>query len=472
MKEKKKIVIIGAGPSGLSVSWGLAEKEDFETTILERSDTVGGLARTITHKGISFDIGPHRLSPQLPEIVEAVRGLLGPDLLERKNIHGVYLRENFYHYPPGLKDFLNFSSLMATLSFGFSWAVARITDMFKRGKGTDDDRSFDLLLKRYFGNKFYCEVIVPMIHKVWGTDNLHHEFAKIRFVLPKFSMMIRKIFIKGSKVNDDIFHYPVKGFSQIWDSIAAHLEANDQTIERNALIESIEADSLKGPFNITYMQNEERKTVTADTIVSSISNEYLLDYLKGTGLVTPLLKSKPTFKSRTLRLGVLSIKGFTLPARVIIFPEDRFIFNRVSEMNQFADLGYPKDHSILMIDVIMAAGSEYDLMGESEFNKLLLDSFLTLGWCKETDVASIFSLRFPGAYPVLTLERYEAQEAIEKFFTETEIYLCGREASTDYNNAHNAVGKGFLTARYLAGELDYDEFNKDSTVMGRLPIQD
>lgn len=472
MKKKKKIVIIGAGPSGLSVSWGLAEKEGFETTILEKIDTVGGLARTIKHNGLRFDIGPHRLSPQLPEIVEAVRELLGPDLIERKNIHGVYLRGKFYHYPPGLKDFLRFSSLIATLSFGLSWAAARLADLFERGRSTHEDRPFDLLLKRYFGKKFYNEVIVPMILKVWGTDDLHHEFASIRFVLPKFSMMIRRIFIKSSKVNNDVFYYPVNGFSQIWDTIAVHLEANGQSIEKGVVIEAIEADSLKGPFKITYKQGGKRKSIIADTIVSTISNEYLLDYLKDTGLVTPLLESKQTFKSRTLRLGILSVKDFTLPARVIIFPEERFIFNRISEMNQFADLGYPKGQSILMIDVITAAGSEYDRMEESDFNRLLLDSFLKLGWCKEEDVSTIFSLRFPGVYPVLTLKRYKAQEAIDKFLTDSEIYLCGREASTDYNNAHNAMGKGLIMARFLAGELSCDEFKKDFSMMGRLPIQD
>ena len=139
MKRKKKIVIIGAGPSGLSVSLGLAENKDFETTIIEKSNAVGGLARTINHKALRFDIGPHRLSPQLPEVVEAIQDLLGDDLLKKKNTHGVFLHGNFYYYPPGLKDFFRISSLLSTTTFGMSWLFARITDFFSTKKKNADE---------------------------------------------------------------------------------------------------------------------------------------------------------------------------------------------------------------------------------------------------------------------------------------------------------------------------------------------
>jgi protoporphyrinogen oxidase len=198
----------------------------------------------------------------------------------------------------------------------------------------------------------------------------------------------------------------------------------------------------------------------------------LTTYLEGTGLVEPVVKHRKAFYSRTLRLGVMAVRNFSIPARVIIFPEARYMFNRVSEMNQFADLGYPAGESILMIDVICDRGDRVERMPEKEFNELLLKNFLSLGWVKESDVRLVFSLRFPGAYPVLTEERYEAQEAIEVFFADSGVYLCGREASSDYNNAHNAIGKGFLTARFLAGEIDAGEFRRRSATIGRLPIQD
>ncbi|MEE8574175.1 MAG: FAD-dependent oxidoreductase [Thermodesulfobacteriota bacterium] len=470
MKDRKKIVILGAGPSGLSVAWELSKKKGFDVTLLERGWTVGGLAQTITHDGLRFDIGPHRLSPQLPEIVDAVKALLGDDLLTRENIHGVYLHDSFYHYPPGLKDFLRPASIKATFLFGLSWAAARIKDVLTSSDSSD--HSFDLLLKRYFGKKFYNEVIVPMLFKVWGTEDLHHEFAKIRFELPTFSRMLKRIFIKSSKVNDDLFYYPKNGFGQIWDSVADHVTKNGHKVTNSVQIKEIQASNLSGPFLVKYVKDGKQGEIEADTLVSTISNKDLLAYLKGSGLVEPLIEKMPAFGSRTLRLGIVAVKSFNLPARVIIFPEEKYIFNRISEMNHFADLGYPEGQSILMIDVICDSGGKIDKTNEDEFNRLLLDSFLSLNWCTEADVKKVFSLRFPGAYPVLTEERYEAQVAAEEFFKGSELLLCGREASSDYNNAHNAVGKGFITARFIAGEIEYDEYKTSSTTMGRLPIQD
>jgi hypothetical protein len=38
----------------------------------------------------------------------------------------------------------------------------------------------------------------------------------------------------------------------------------------------------------------------------------------------------------------LAERDFTLPIRVIIFPEEKYVFNRISETNKFSDLGYPE----------------------------------------------------------------------------------------------------------------------------------
>src|SRR5437868_4811942 len=58
--ERDDVVILGAGPAGLTAAWEL-RKHDVPTTVLEKDPKyVGGLARTVEHNGYRFDIGGHR----------------------------------------------------------------------------------------------------------------------------------------------------------------------------------------------------------------------------------------------------------------------------------------------------------------------------------------------------------------------------------------------------------------------------
>ena len=469
--KQHRVVILGAGPSGLSIAWGFSGSESIKFTVLEAGSRVGGLSRTIEHDGVRLDIGPHRLSPQIPGIVDKIKGLLGDDLLAKENLHGVFFNERLYSYPPKASDFLNLNSCVCSLRFGASWAAARALDKLSVLRGREA-LTFDKALLSHFGASFCRDVIFPMIEKVWGTKELHAEFARIRFELPTFRKIARKVLSGKYRFNDSVFYYPRHGFSQIWDTLQERLKTGRNAIETGASLDAIKCETLDGPFEVSFIKDGRKESITADRLVSTISNRTLLERLSVARLPFPFPVSPGDFQSRTMILGVLVIEGFTLPSRVVIFPEPTYIFNRISEMNQFSDLGYPKGHSVLMIDVICDKSGRHATIDEASFNAELTESFLSLGWCKREAIKKAFSLKFPDAYPILSCERYAAQERLEDFLAGTGVVLCGREASSDYNNAHNAIGKGFLAARHIMGEIGFNEYRRSSRTVGRLPIQD
>src|SRR6478735_3152644 len=53
-------VIIGAGPAGLTAAFELQERTAVQPLILEQSEAMGGISRTINYKGNRIDIGGHR----------------------------------------------------------------------------------------------------------------------------------------------------------------------------------------------------------------------------------------------------------------------------------------------------------------------------------------------------------------------------------------------------------------------------
>ena len=57
----KKVIIIGAGPAGLTAGYELIkEKEEYEVIILEESQDIGGISKTVKYNGNRMDIGGHR----------------------------------------------------------------------------------------------------------------------------------------------------------------------------------------------------------------------------------------------------------------------------------------------------------------------------------------------------------------------------------------------------------------------------
>ena len=57
----KQVVIIGAGPAGLTAAYELLKaNEGYQVTILEESNTIGGISRTVKYNGNRMDIGGHR----------------------------------------------------------------------------------------------------------------------------------------------------------------------------------------------------------------------------------------------------------------------------------------------------------------------------------------------------------------------------------------------------------------------------
>jgi monoamine oxidase len=56
----KKIVIIGAGPAGLTAALELQKSGENNIVIVEADNQVGGISKTINYKNNRIDIGGHR----------------------------------------------------------------------------------------------------------------------------------------------------------------------------------------------------------------------------------------------------------------------------------------------------------------------------------------------------------------------------------------------------------------------------
>src|ERR1051325_10199089 len=101
----KRILILGAGPCGLSAAWELMDR-DLEIVVIEKQDQVGGLGRTYEHKGFRFDVGGHRFITSSNSLLERVCELMGDELISSERRSIILLRGQQFQYPLSAADFL------------------------------------------------------------------------------------------------------------------------------------------------------------------------------------------------------------------------------------------------------------------------------------------------------------------------------------------------------------------------------
>src|SRR5437763_15994156 len=80
---KTRVVIIGAGPAGLTAGY-LLSKEEVDLVVLEADPIyVGGISRTVTYNGFHFDIGGHRFFSKSKSVEDVWTEILPNDLIVR-----------------------------------------------------------------------------------------------------------------------------------------------------------------------------------------------------------------------------------------------------------------------------------------------------------------------------------------------------------------------------------------------------
>ena len=120
-----QIVIIGAGPAGLTAAYELVRLQR-RPVVLEKSDKVGGLARTENYKGFYFDMGGHRFFTKIEQVNEIWREVLGDEFRKTQRLSRIYYNDKFFDYPLKLFNVLKGLGLVNSALMLFSYLYARI----------------------------------------------------------------------------------------------------------------------------------------------------------------------------------------------------------------------------------------------------------------------------------------------------------------------------------------------------------
>ena len=155
------VVIIGAGPAGLTAGYQLS-KRGVAATILEADDVVGGISRTAVREGWRFDIGGHRFFTKVKPVEDLWFEILGADdFLRRPRKSRIYYEHKFFDYP--------LVPMNALRNLGFLEALRCVGSyVWVRLHPPKDQTNLEGFYAARFGWRLYRTFFKTYTEKLWG----------------------------------------------------------------------------------------------------------------------------------------------------------------------------------------------------------------------------------------------------------------------------------------------------------------
>jgi protoporphyrinogen oxidase len=224
-----QVVVVGAGPAGLTAAFALAER-GAAVTVLEKDVRPGGIARTEAYKGFLFDIGGHRFFTKEPEVDALWHRWLGPEFLRRPRQSRIFYGGRFFHYP--LRAF------NALAGLGVWQSVAVLASYLRaRLRPSPVEDTFEQWVSNRFGQRLYRIFFKTYTEKVWGIpcSEIRAEWAAQRIKGLSLPSAIRNALLppKGEVIKTLIeeFDYPRRGPGQMWERVVALVRQAGQRVE-------------------------------------------------------------------------------------------------------------------------------------------------------------------------------------------------------------------------------------------------
>jgi protoporphyrinogen oxidase len=497
---RSHVVVIGAGPAGLTAAWELAEAGVREVTVLEATRAVGGLSQSVEYKGNRIDIGGHRFfsksdwvmdwwtrmlplaaSPGLDagdrELVLAYQGkqrtLDGTAkaseadaqvMLVRRRLSRIYFDGKFFDYP--LKA--NFETalklgLWRCAQFGASYAWAML---FPRRP----EKSLEDFFINRFGRRLYLQFFKEYTEKVWGTpcDQISAEWGAQRVKSLSIAKALLHALLKpfrGSSFGGaqqtsliERFLYPKTGPGLMWETTAERLRERGLRLEFGAAVTKLEhAGGRVRAVQVRRADGSEAR-YEADSFISTMP---VRDLVLGLAPAAPAAEREIAAGLEyrdfiTVGLLYRRLARESVPDNWIYIQEAGVKVGRLQIFNNWSPwLVRDPDTVWIGMEYFCQEGDGLWTMTDADLKQLGIAEMHKLRLAAPADQLDGVVIRMPKAYPGYygTYARFgELRAWLDGF---ANLFLVGRNGMHRYNNQdHSMLSARKAVEAILAGSAD------------------
>ncbi len=468
---QSEVVVIGAGPAGLTAAYMLAKNNKSVTVLESDPEYVGGIARTVTYKGYCFDIGGHRFFSKSKMVEDFWTEILPDDMLTRPRSSRIYYRKNFFTYPLKVFDALSKLGIMESCLCVLSYLKACLIPV-KR------PRSFSDWVSNQFGKRLFSIFFKTYTEKVWGMrcEDISADWAVQRIQkLSLFTAVFNAMFPKRKskkviKTLIDSFRYPRKGPGMLWDACAKKVQECNGTLLMGSRVVSCRFDHEKQEWCVVYATtNGESKTIHCKQIISSApTKELILDYIQSP-LSTIVKNAAASLHYRDFLIVVLILKDKKqFDSNWIYIHDPEIDVARIQNFKSWSEEMVPDPDMCCygMEYFCFKNDSLWDMTDQALIAKATQE-IIKIGLATQADIHDGYVVRQPKAYPVYD-EHYKQHVTTIREELETNyptLHLVGRNGMHKYNNQDHAIMTAMLTVEnMLSGEKKFDPWcvNQDA----------
>jgi protoporphyrinogen oxidase len=464
----RKIVVLGAGITGLTVAWELSRTFPGRVVLLEKEAAVGGLAATFTRDQLAFDTGSHRLHEGYhPEVDQLIRDLCGPDLLKRDRKGLIFIQDRPFRYPPSAFDIMSAFGLTDFLRFSLGFLRARLERLVRRR----EPDNFEDYTTAKVGRSLYDRFYKPYALKLYGMSPraISKDPAVSRVRKFAASTMFQDLKRRLLGQNGKSYLYPSQGIGQLSTVLQERFLDNGGQL---VFISQIDDLRIKGDRLIESVAWHTRDGVAQEVATDLFISTIPLDVLHHLVRLESDALGRPRFdlQWRSLRLLYL-ITPDKVPSEneTFYFPEPHILFGRVSELHKYSPaLNSDPERTMLTIEIPCSLNDELWNMTDERLAELCTLELQKLGILRQptTGKAEFFSRKVRNVYPIYDLGWKERFDKIYERLNGLEnLYMIGRTALFLHCNIDHCMLMALKLAQYLSNgyenKKEWDAIRQD-----------
>jgi protoporphyrinogen oxidase len=456
MKDEveRQVVIIGAGPAGLTAAYELT-KHDLHPIVLEQSDKVGGLARTENHNGYYFDMGGHRFFTKDEAVNNMWHEVLGDDFLRRPRISRIYYRNKFFFYP------LKYVNALAGL--GFRQAVLICLSFIKwQLFPYREEETFEQWVTNRFGKRLFETFFKAYTEKVWGIPctELKAEWAAQRIKDLSFKTALLSMFIKPQKTIKTLieeFHYPRLGPGMLWNEVKNKIEHRNGVVHLNSPVTKIYRTGNCIDYVVVSRDGTGEEIVYGTDFISSMP---ISEFIKQLEPVPPdILKAANKLHYRDFLTVCLIVNQPDLfPDNWIYVHAPEVKVGRIQNFKNWSlEMVPDPTKTSLGLEYFCNEGDDLWNMADVDLIELGKKELECIGLLNSNDVIDGCVYRVPKAYPIYDSDYHSYLECIKQFVNSLENFqTIGRNGLHRYNNQDHSMITGMLAVDNILREEKVD----------------
>ncbi|MFL6438969.1 MAG: NAD(P)/FAD-dependent oxidoreductase [Terriglobales bacterium] len=512
----KTAVIIGAGPAGLTAAFELLRNTNIKPIVLEKSDQMGGISRTVNYKGNRMDIGGHRFFSKSDRVmnwwfehmpletsvghsngngngraplqisyqnrtrqISACTNGNGngchPDqvMLVRRRKSRIYFLRTFFDYPISLSaDTLAKLGPIRTLRIGLSYMRSAAMPI----KNVENLEQFFI---NRFGRELYHTFFKSYTEKVWGVpcDQISAEWGEQRIKglsIKKTLQHIVKKHLEKRRTRDiaqketetsliEQFLYPKYGPGQMWETVAQKVLAMGGEIITN--------------FDVTAVQCKGRRVIAVSgKDGSGQERRFDGDYFFSTMPIKELIHSlnvpvpvnvrevSDALQYRDFVTVGLLLKKMKVKDENQKLVEDNWIYiqepdvkaGRLQIFNNWSPHLVSDDQNVWVgVEYFCYEGDELWNKSQEDMAQFAAEELDRIGIIDKNDVIDSTVIKMPKTYPAYfgAYSRFdEVRNYIDRF---ENLFLVGRNGMHRYNNQdHSMLTAMEAVNNIIAGRTD------------------